>query len=500
MQIPYELDGTSGYTTPLLKEIVAETFFGMNKNNRIFLLNDEEEDTNVDNILKFSKNEADEYIVNSIKNYTGNVVKILKHHYLNHVEKHLFIDTKGNVYRGIYDTLTAHQYMEGDDKNSYIRLPTSFDSGRYGFSIAEAMIETFFEPMIRPYYIIHKNGVNNDNTLQNLLAYNYDQFVNYHQVKLNQLYPCKEFETINDIVDGRTFGNYLISSDGDVYSMTMGTILKPKEKGEYYWITLYPDLKFNEHHTDFLFKYVSIHSLVAHAFIKKRPIGMVIDHVNGNKKDNRVGNLEYVTSQENTRRCHVSDYGKDREPIPLPDAIQYDDEEEWIPLQRYRSVIFKNYEISTHGRIRKTDNKNIVNTYIGRKGYLSIVLQDKDDKEIIQRVHRIVAYTFSYDSYENGLVVDHINGIRHDNHHKNLRWVTQKENVQFAVGIRVTITDVYNMNNNETFGSIKDCCRATRINKHTITRGLSNGGGICLLESDYFSGKENGEIIIEITE
>ncbi|CAO3633522.1 unnamed protein product [Cunninghamella echinulata] len=500
IQIPYEINGISRCATPLLKEIVAETFFGMGKNDRIFLLNDDEEDKNIDNVLKLSNDEADEYIMNSIKNNTGNVVKILKHHYLNHVEKHLFIDTKGNVYRGIYDTLTAHQYMKGDDKNNYISLPTSFDTGKYGFSIAEAMVETFLESAIRPYYIIHKNGINNDNTLQNLLVYNYDQFVNYHQDKLNQLYPGKEFETINDIVDGRTFGNYLISSDGDIYSMTMGTILKPSENREYYWINLYPDLKFNEHHTDFLFNCASIHSLVAHAFIKKRSVGMVIDHVNGNKKDNRVGNLEYVTPHENTRRYYASDYGKNKEPIPMPAAIQYDDEEEWVPLQRYRSVSFKNYEISTHGRIRKTGNKKIVKTYIDRRGYLSISLQDKGSKDIRQFVHRIVAYTFSYDDYENGLVIDHINGVRHDNHYRNLRWVTQKENVQFAIGVQVTVTDVYNMNNNETFGSIKDCCRATRINKNTITRELSNGGGICILKSDYFSREEKGEIVIEITE
>lgn len=45
----------------------------------------------------------------------------------------------------------------------------------------------------------------------------------------------------------------------------------------------------------------SVHSLVLEAFVCRRPKGMVANHKNGNKHDNRLENLEWVTPSENTQ-------------------------------------------------------------------------------------------------------------------------------------------------------------------------------------------------------
>ena len=45
--------------------------------------------------------------------------------------------------------------------------------------------------------------------------------------------------------------------------------------------------------------YTYIHVLVAAAFIGDRPDGMDINHIDGNKLNNHVSNLEYVTHREN---------------------------------------------------------------------------------------------------------------------------------------------------------------------------------------------------------
>jgi hypothetical protein len=42
-----------------------------------------------------------------------------------------------------------------------------------------------------------------------------------------------------------------------------------------------------------------VHHLVALAFIGPRPAGLVVNHVDGVKRNNRPGNLEYVTTAEN---------------------------------------------------------------------------------------------------------------------------------------------------------------------------------------------------------
>lgn len=48
----------------------------------------------------------------------------------------------------------------------------------------------------------------------------------------------------------------------------------------------------------------SIASLVLEAFVGKRPIGMLIDHIDGDKDNNNVLNLEYVTPSENVKRAY----------------------------------------------------------------------------------------------------------------------------------------------------------------------------------------------------
>ena len=50
---------------------------------------------------------------------------------------------------------------------------------------------------------------------------------------------------------------------------------------------------------------VPVHTLVALAFIGQRPEGHDIDHINGDFRDNRLVNLEYVTHQENQRRAYA---------------------------------------------------------------------------------------------------------------------------------------------------------------------------------------------------
>lgn len=51
-------------------------------------------------------------------------------------------------------------------------------------------------------------------------------------------------------------------------------------------------------------KQFGVHQLVALTFIGECPVGLVVNHKNGNKKDNRPENLEYVTPSENVSHAH----------------------------------------------------------------------------------------------------------------------------------------------------------------------------------------------------
>lgn len=82
-----------------------------------------------------------------------------------------------------------------------------------------------------------------------------------------------------------------------------GDILK-YQKGEYYQVSLYmPD---ENPQTYRLPPYV--HTLVYTSFHNiDKPEGLVIDHIDGNKHNNRIANLQLITQQENSVKSYIND-------------------------------------------------------------------------------------------------------------------------------------------------------------------------------------------------
>ena len=52
----------------------------------------------------------------------------------------------------------------------------------------------------------------------------------------------------------------------------------------------------------------NVHQLVAEAFLNHTPCGykLVVNHINPNRYDNRLDNLELITSRQNTNRKHIN--------------------------------------------------------------------------------------------------------------------------------------------------------------------------------------------------
>ena len=91
--------------------------------------------------------------------------------------------------------------------------------------------------------------------------------------------------------DIKGFDNYEVSTEGQVRNITTGHILKPRDNGRGY---LEVGLHTNKKRTH---KY--IHRLVAEAFIPNPNNKPEVNHIDEDKTNNSVNNLEWLTHKEN---------------------------------------------------------------------------------------------------------------------------------------------------------------------------------------------------------
>ena len=92
------------------------------------------------------------------------------------------------------------------------------------------------------------------------------------------------------------YPNYSVTEDGKVWSHNYERWIKGyKNWAGYIRITLCKDGKAKAH---------SAHRLVAETYINNNENKKYINHINGDKSDNRVINLEWVTPSENMYHCY----------------------------------------------------------------------------------------------------------------------------------------------------------------------------------------------------
>uniref|UniRef100_A0A6M3IVQ1 Putative homing endonuclease n=1 Tax=viral metagenome TaxID=1070528 RepID=A0A6M3IVQ1_9ZZZZ len=97
----------------------------------------------------------------------------------------------------------------------------------------------------------------------------------------------------------KSYNNYAVSTLGRVRNLKTGRLLKPQDSGKrggnYLFVNLFKNGKRRN---------INIHVLVAEAFLGPRPCRMLVHHIDTNRKNPVITNLEYCTVLENNR-SHV---------------------------------------------------------------------------------------------------------------------------------------------------------------------------------------------------
>lgn len=209
------------------------------------------------------------------------------------------------------------------------------------------------------------------------------------------------------------YENYQIDEDGNIFNTSSQKFLKGSigENGYKYYRLSKDGRK----------KMFYAHRLVAEHFLPNIENLPVVNHKDGDKLNNNVNNLEWVSYNDNAKHWHSN-----REKINVNREYYIED----LPNEEWKQ--YKNYLVSSCGRVRHKKNNNLLKPSLAC-GYYKVRLSNNGLVEDCL-IHKLVWSLFStYDMPDSNTVIDHIDGNKLNNNINNLRRITLSENIRAAL-------------------------------------------------------------------
>lgn len=339
------------------------------------------------------------------------------------MKKKIFIDGIETNYtvteEGIIENKDGH--IMAINKGAVQLMVNGKHTGRFvGRIVAEAFLEN---PENKP-KVGHKDGDNMNNRVENLMwiTDSENTKMTWEKRRINNTTNAgkplvrKKQKNIVDVtnyvlqenerqieLDGELLP-YSVSKEGKIRNLKTNRIIAGSILNSYRYI----NLRWNDKQ-----KNKSVHQIVALAFLDNPNNYSIVDHINGDRLDNRLENLRWVSAKENRLNVHLD---KTPEPPTFPEVVLSEEE---LSNEQWRE--YKGFKVSNLGRVIGRQGKLLKGSTRSSIGYLMY----GDDHYL---GHVLVWEAFNGPKGDKK-VINHINGNKHDNRLVNLEEVTHQQNM-----------------------------------------------------------------------
>lgn len=218
----------------------------------------------------------------------------------------------------------------------------------------------------------------------------------------------------------------------------------------------------------------AIHRLVAQTFIPNPDNLPVVNHKDGNKLNNHMNNLEWVSQSKN--RQHAIQTKVSKLAAGKREKIKDINENDWI---RYKDTT---YLVSIDGEVYNEKTKILLKQTPNNSGYIRYTLRI-NGKNISKLAHILVMETWGKQKLASNQVINHKDGNKINNNLKNLEVCSKSENALHSCYILKNnvkpVIRIINENEIQEYPSIKEAAKQLKVTDGAIRYALKNNSKCC---------------------